>query len=45
MQRNSLGMHFGTFPPLVGTPAELSQRVADLKVEVWPLQPGVPAGW
>ena len=38
-------MHFGTFAALVGTPAELSQRVADLKTEVWPLQPGVPVGW
>ena len=34
-----------TFPALVGTPAELSQRVADLKTEVWALQPGVPVGW
>jgi L-ascorbate metabolism protein UlaG (beta-lactamase superfamily) len=38
-------MHFGTFPPLVGTPGELAERIADLPTEVWPLQPGVPVGW
>lgn len=38
-------MHFGTFPPLVGTPAELAERIASLPTEVWALQPGVPVGW
>jgi L-ascorbate metabolism protein UlaG (beta-lactamase superfamily) len=38
-------MHFGTFPALVGNPQDLSQRIAHLKTEVWPLQPGVPVVW
>jgi L-ascorbate metabolism protein UlaG (beta-lactamase superfamily) len=38
-------MHFGTFPPLVGTPEQLSQAIAKSKTEVWPLQPGVPVSW
>ena len=33
-------MHFGTFPVLTGTVAELKKRVADLGVEVLELQPG-----
>ncbi len=38
-------MHFGTFPALMGNPQDLSQRIAHLKTEVWPLQPGVPVVW
>jgi L-ascorbate metabolism protein UlaG (beta-lactamase superfamily) len=33
-------MHFGTFPPLVGTPAELKKLTADLGVQVIDLKPG-----
>lgn len=36
-------MHFGTFPPLTGTPAELAKLVKD--TEVWPLEPGKPVAW
>jgi L-ascorbate metabolism protein UlaG (beta-lactamase superfamily) len=38
-------MHFGTFPPLTGTPEQLRARTSGLDVEVWTLVPGVPAGW
>lgn len=35
-------MHYGTFPPLTGTPAEL-EKLTDAKVIV--LTPGVPINW
>jgi len=38
-------MHFGTFPPLTGTPAQLSERTSGLDVEVWALEPGKPVEW
>lgn len=38
-------MHFGTFPALTGTPAQLAALVADLPTEVWPLQPGKTVDW
>lgn len=38
--------HFGTFPPLTGTPAQLRELTADVPgTEVWELQPGVPVHW
>lgn len=33
-------MHYGTFPPLVGTPAELQSLTREMGTEVIPLQPG-----
>jgi L-ascorbate metabolism protein UlaG (beta-lactamase superfamily) len=39
-------MHFGTFPPLTGTPDELSKLLGDFSgIDVWPLQPGKPVQW
>ena len=38
-------MHFGTFPPLTGTPAELRQRISGLEMEVRALTPGVAVEW
>lgn len=39
-------MHWGTFPPLTGTPADLADRIKDLPgTEVWPLEPGVTVTW
>jgi len=38
-------MHFGTFPPLTGTPGELSSLISDLATEVWPLEPGKAVEW
>jgi L-ascorbate metabolism protein UlaG (beta-lactamase superfamily) len=39
-------MHFGTFPALIGTPAELSKQLQDFpRTEVWPLTPGSPVKW
>jgi len=38
-------MHFGTFPPLSGTPGQLKELISDLETEVWVLEPGVPVGW
>jgi L-ascorbate metabolism protein UlaG (beta-lactamase superfamily) len=38
-------MHFGTFPPLTGKPAELAELIKDLDTAVWPLEIGVPARW
>jgi len=38
--------HFGTFPPLTGTPAQLRDLVRDLgSTEIWELQRGVPERW
>ena len=36
-------MHFGTFPPLTGRPAELQALVPNTKV--WELTPGVAVNW
>jgi L-ascorbate metabolism protein UlaG (beta-lactamase superfamily) len=38
-------MHFGTFPPLTGQPAELAERIQDLDTEVWPLEIGKAVAW
>lgn len=38
-------VHFGTFPILTGTPAELAALVKADGVDVWELQPGVPVRW
>ena len=39
-------MHFGTFPPLTGTPQQLAELIRDLHAtEVWPLEPGKPVEW
>lgn len=38
-------MHFGTFPPLMGRPKELSALLADLPVKVWELEPGHSVQW
>jgi L-ascorbate metabolism protein UlaG (beta-lactamase superfamily) len=38
-------MHFGTFPPLVGRPDDLRERIAGLETTVWPLEPGKPVNW
>ncbi len=38
-------MHFGTFPALTGTPAELAELVKPTGVEVWPLVPGQTVQW
>lgn len=38
-------MHFGTFPPLVGTPEQLAAELSGSGIEVWPLEPGKPVTW
>ncbi len=38
-------MHFGTFPPLTGTPAQLQERLAGLDISVWTLEPGKTVEW
>jgi L-ascorbate metabolism protein UlaG (beta-lactamase superfamily) len=38
-------MHFGTFPPLTGTPEELARRIAGSGTEVWALEPGKTVEW
>jgi L-ascorbate metabolism protein UlaG (beta-lactamase superfamily) len=38
-------MHFGTFPALTGTPAQLAELIADLATEVWALEPGKTVDW
>ena len=41
-----LGMHYGTFPPLVGRPAQLRQLLSDMpEVEVLELEPGETLEW
>lgn len=37
--------HFGTFPPLTGTPEQLAKLIRDLDTEVWSLDIGQPAQW
>ena len=37
-------MHFGTFPPLTGTPEQLAALTGGV-CEVWPLEPGKPVTW
>jgi L-ascorbate metabolism protein UlaG (beta-lactamase superfamily) len=39
-------MHFGTFPPLTGTPGKLAELIRDLSgTVVWPLDIGKPVNW
>lgn len=39
-------MHFGTFPPLTGTPDELARLLQDYpQTEIWPLEIGAPVKW
>jgi L-ascorbate metabolism protein UlaG (beta-lactamase superfamily) len=38
-------MHFGTFPPLIGRPEDLSKLIADSSTEVWPLEIGKAVDW
>jgi L-ascorbate metabolism protein UlaG (beta-lactamase superfamily) len=39
-------MHFGTFPPLTGTPQQLAELIKDLPgTQVWPLEPGKTVEW
>jgi len=35
-------MHFGTFPPLTGSPAKLQELTP---IPVWELTPGKPVRW
>jgi L-ascorbate metabolism protein UlaG (beta-lactamase superfamily) len=38
-------MHFGTFPPLTGTPEALAEKVIGTETKVWPLEPGKTVEW
>ena len=38
-------MHFGTFPPLTGTPAALEQKLSGQDTKVWALEPGKTVKW
>jgi len=38
-------MHFGTFPPLTGTPEQLAGLISGSGSTVWPLTPGVTVSW
>jgi L-ascorbate metabolism protein UlaG (beta-lactamase superfamily) len=38
-------MHFGTFPPLTGTPDALAKLIAGLDTKVWALEPGKTVEW
>ncbi|MGH9339027.1 MAG: metal-dependent hydrolase [Acidobacteriota bacterium] len=38
--RKVVPMHYGTFPPLTGTPDQLRQLTRDLGIEVYALRPG-----
>jgi L-ascorbate metabolism protein UlaG (beta-lactamase superfamily) len=38
-------MHFGTFPPLIGRPDQLAEKVKGHGVEVWALTAGQPVRW
>lgn len=43
--RKVIPMHFGTFPPLVGRPEQLAERLKDMDTEVWALEPGKAVEW
>ena len=44
--RKVVPMHFGTFPPLTGTPDELASLLSNAPgTEVWTLEPGKPVQW
>ncbi len=43
--RKVIPMHFGTFPPLTGTPDQLAKLIAGTATEVWPLEPGKTVEW
>ena len=44
--RKVIPMHFGTFPPLKGTPEKLAELLKDVtETQVWPLEIGRPAVW
>jgi L-ascorbate metabolism protein UlaG (beta-lactamase superfamily) len=44
--KNVIAMHFGTFPPLTGTPQLLAQLIQDIPgTKVWQLDPGKPVEW
>ena len=38
-------MHFGSFPPLTGTPEKLRELLGHAQTEVWPLEPGKTVKW
>ena len=38
-------MHFGTFPPLIGRPEQLTELVGNFETEVWALEPGKTVEW
>jgi L-ascorbate metabolism protein UlaG (beta-lactamase superfamily) len=38
-------MHFGTFPPLTGSPDQLRKLIADTGTEVWALEAGKTVDW
>lgn len=43
--KDVIPMHWGTFPPLTGTPAKLAELVGWTGVTVHHLEPGVPFRW
>ena len=44
--RKVVPMHYGTFPPLIGRPAQLAELIGDLAgTEVWTLTPGAAVTW
>jgi L-ascorbate metabolism protein UlaG (beta-lactamase superfamily) len=44
--RTVVPMHFGTFPPMTGTPEQLADLIQDLAgTRVWKLEPGTPVEW
>ena len=44
--KNVIPMHFGTFPPLTGTPQQLARLIQDLPgTQVWQLEPGKAVEW
>ena len=38
-------MHYGTFPPLIGTPEELRELTRELKTEILAIRPGETLSW
>jgi L-ascorbate metabolism protein UlaG (beta-lactamase superfamily) len=39
-------MHFGTFPPLTGSPDDVRELLGDLPgTKIWTLEPGKPVKW
>jgi L-ascorbate metabolism protein UlaG (beta-lactamase superfamily) len=43
--KHVIPMHYGTFPALTGTPAELTEKLQKDSIQVWTIEPGETVSW